>query len=217
MTEDQKADYEIRNLERKAADLQEKGLLTSARDALEDIDTTLSQLPARLEEARTRGYVFKSYLEEQIGSLQGQWRSMRGNVTREIERRARDLDGELKQAERAVRRLAPFKGRSQSSAQSTIDRIESEVDSVERRVDAAVSAVSGMYDSIQSDLWGMSRQVDECIELLELMDKASFGFHPGEAGVAAVKAKWLKDGRKEGPKGILFLTDQRLAFEQREK
>jgi hypothetical protein len=217
MTEDQTADYEIRDLERKAADLQKAGLMNSARDDVGELDTTLSQLPARLQEARTRGYVFKSYLEEQLESLQGQWRSVRGNVNREIERRARDLEDDLEKAEQVVRRLSPYKGRALSSAQSSISRAQSELDSLERRIDAASEAVSGMYESIQSEMWEASREVDECVELLDLMDQASFGFRPGEAGVAAVNARWLKDGRKEGPKGVLFLTDQRIIFEQREK
>ena len=83
MTQEKTADYEIRDLERRAADLQKKGLLTGVRDELEDLDTSLSQLPARMEEARAKGYVFKSYLEEQIASLGTQWRPMRGRLQRE--------------------------------------------------------------------------------------------------------------------------------------
>jgi hypothetical protein len=217
MTQDKTADYEIRDLERRAADLQKKGLLTDVRDELEDLDTTLSHLPARMEEARTKGYVFRSYLEEQIASLGTQWRPMRGRLQREIDRHARELKGDLVRVEQAVRRIAPLKGRSLSSVQSTLDRVESDLGSAERRVSAAVDTVRGTYDGLQSELRQIDRQVDKCLKLLELMDQASFGFRPGEAGVAAVQAKWLKDGRKEGPKGILFLTDQRVAFEQREK
>lgn len=217
MSQDQTADYEIRDLERKAADLQKQGLLTDVRDALEDIDTKLSQMPGQLAEARTKGYVFKSYLEEQISALQDQWAQIRGNVERESDRRVRELKDDLTRAEQAVRQLAPLKGRSLSSAKSSLSRVESELDSVERQVEAATAAVRAMYDTLQSKLWQVEREVTTCLELIELMDQASFGFRPGEAGVAAVKAKWLKDGRKEGPKGILFLTDQRLAFEQREK
>jgi hypothetical protein len=84
-------------------------------------------------------------------------------------------------------------------------------------VEAAREAVMGMFDSARSNVREIKAQIDECLGVLELMDQASFGFQPGEAGIAAVKAKWLRDGRKEGPKGILFLTDRRLLFEQREK
>ena len=95
MTEDQTADYKIRDLERRAADLQKEGLLTDVRDALEDISTTLAQMPAQLAEARTKGYVFKSYLEGQAASLQQQWASARGDVERECNRRVSELKDDL--------------------------------------------------------------------------------------------------------------------------
>jgi len=215
--EQQTADTRIRGLERRAGDLQKAGLLTEARDAVEDIDATLSLLPTRLQEARKRGYVFRSYLEAQIDALGSQWQGMRGDVQREIERRARDLEGDLSQVEPAVRRLQPYLGRALSNAQPTIAAVESQLSSVERRVEAALGAVRGMFDSVRSSVQETRSQVDECVRMLDLMDQASFGFQPGEAGIAAVRAKWLQDTRKEGPKGVLFLTDRRFAFERREK
>lgn len=215
--EDQTADYKIESLESKAREIQDAGSMSEVRDEVEDIESTLAQLPTRLQEARTRGYVFKSYLEEQIASLQKQWEAVRGDINREIDRRSRSLSPDLDRAERAVRRLYTYKGRPLSTAQVVLNQVEGELESVERRVEAAVKAIRGMYDSLQSEVRRVRSQVSEALELLDLMDQASFGFRVGEAGVAAVKAKWLKDGRKEGPKGILFLTDQRLIFEQREK
>jgi len=217
MSEERSADYEIRNLERRAADLQKAGRLTEVRDALEDVDAALSQLPADLAAARTRGYVFKSYLEEQIEAMRSQWNATRDNVRREIDRRERNLASELGRVEPAVRRLQPYRGRSLSSAQSAIDRVKGDLSSVERQVEAAAAAVTGMFDTVQSGVREVKGQIDECVEMLDWMDKASFGFQPGETGVSAVEAKWLQDGRKEGPKGILFLTDRRILFEQREK
>ncbi len=217
MSEDQNADYKISSLERQAGDLQTAGLLTSLRDSLEDVDTKLSHLPARLQEMRSKGYVFKSYFEDQVAALQDDWPGLRKRVQREIDQRVRDLKDDLERAERAVRRLSSYKGRSLRAAQSTLDRVESELESVERRVSAANDAVRGMFDSKMSDVDAIGYQIDQCIEILDLAAKASFGFRPGEALVDAVKAKWIKDGRKEGPKGFLFLTDQRILFEQREK
>jgi len=74
-----------------------------------------------------------------------------------------------------------------------------------------------MFGSFQASLREIQSQVDECTQMLDLMDQASFGFQPGEAGIAAVRAKWLRDMGNEGPKGVLFLTDRRLAFERRER
>jgi len=214
---DQTADYEIKRLEDRAAALQRAGLLAELRDALEDLDAAVSRLPGELSRARTRGYIYKSDLEDRIVAVQQRWRSTRQDAQREILRRVRDLEGDLYRAEEAVRRLRPYKGRSLSVAQSAVNRVDSQLSSAERRVAAANDAVKGMFDAVESDVKKISGEVHECAKLLDLMDQASFGFQAGEAGVAAVKAKWLKDGRKEGPRGILFLTDRRLIFEQREK
>lgn len=217
MTEDQNADYKISSLEGQASDLQKSGLLTNVRDLLEDVDAKLSGLPAKLAEMRSKGYVFKSYLEEQAKALKADWPSLKARVQSEIDSRVRDLEGDLRRAEQAVRTLQPYKGRSLSAAQAAINRVQSDLDSAERRVRAANDAATGMFDAKQRDVDQVDAEVRRCLEMLGWADKASFGFHPGEALVEVVNAKWLKDGRGEGPKGILFLTDQRILFEQREK
>ena len=214
---EQTADYQISRLEERAGDLQKAGLLVGLRDALEDVDAALSRLPGRLGEARTRGYVFKKQLAGQIEAVQERWRATREDAQREIRRRALELEDDLRRAEEAVRRLPRYKGRPLSSAQSAISRVDSELSSAERRVEAASDAVRGMFDAVQSDVEEIDREVEKCLDMLDLMDQASFGFQPGEAGIAVVKAQWIKDGDKRGPEGYLYLTDRRLIFEQREK
>jgi len=213
----QTADYEISQLEERAGDLQKAGLLAEVRDTLENVDAAVSRLPGKLAEARTRGYVYKRHLEDRIEAVAETWRSTRRDAEREIRRRERDLEDDLHRAEDAVRRLRPYRGRPLSSAQSAINRVDSELSSAERRVEAANHAVKGMFDAVESDVEEIRREVEECLRILDQMDEASFGFQPGEAGVGVVKAQWLKDGDKDGPKGYLYLTDRRLIFEQHEK
>jgi hypothetical protein len=49
------------------------------------------------------------------------------------------------------------------------------------------------------------------------MEQASFGLIATEAPVEAVPANWKKPDDKDGVEGVLFLTDQRLIFEQKEE
>jgi len=217
MTEDQNADYEISSLERQARDLHQDGLLTSIRDRLEDLDTTLSNLTGRLRELRSRGYVYKNFLEEQAKALGAGWVGIRTRVRKEIDQRSRAMQDDLERVERAVRSLQSYKGRSLNAARSALGRAKSELDSAERQVRAANEAISSMFDQKEADAQALTAQLDGCMRVLDWVDGASFGFRPGEAIVYAIQSKWLKDGEKEGPKGILFLTDQRLVFEQREK
>ncbi len=216
MTQDQNADSTISRLEGRAQDLQKSGLLSSIRDSLEDLDTQINHLTSQLSELRTKGYVFKRYLEEKAQTLQADWPTLRQQVQREIEARARDLEPDLHRVESAVRGLATYKGKALTAAQSAINRVESELDSAERRVQAANDTANGMFDRKNSDAYQVNREIEQCLEWLGWADKASFGFQPGEALVEAVKGQWLQDG-KEGPKGLLFLTDRRVIFEQREK
>ncbi|MFO8037629.1 MAG: hypothetical protein R6U57_13480, partial [Anaerolineales bacterium] len=55
--------------------------------------------------------------------------------------------------------------------------------------------------------------------MLTELSEVSFELLATESGIMAVKAVWAKSGkqRKEDPKGVLYLTDQRLLFEQKEK
>jgi hypothetical protein len=89
--------------------------------------------------------------------------------------------------------------------------------SAERRVEAANQAVRATFDAVYRAAKELDDEIDECSNVLDCLDRASFQLQQGEAGVSVVQAKWLKDGEKEGPRGILFLTDRRLLFEQREK
>jgi hypothetical protein len=51
--------------------------------------------------------------------------------------------------------------------------------------------------------------------MLDALDSASFDLLPDEHGVAVCKAQWVSDNQQ--PEGMLFLTDSRLIFEQREE
>ena len=75
------------------------------------------------------------------------------------------------------------------------------------------------FGSLKQEFEKSSRQVDLIEKALDQSESASFGFLPGECIYMTAKAVWTRDTRedKEDPEGILFLTDQRLLFEQREE
>jgi ribosomal protein S27AE len=55
--------------------------------------------------------------------------------------------------------------------------------------------------------------------LVKQLAEATFQLLPTEGGIAAIKAVWCKTGKEQkgDPEGILFLTDQRILFEQKEE
>ena len=59
-------------------------------------------------------------------------------------------------------------------------------------------------------------QVEQIRWLLDQVDEASFQLYPAEDPVAACRAQYMET-KKEGPEGVLYLTDERLIFEQKEE
>ncbi|HEY67281.1 MAG TPA: hypothetical protein G4N97_03315 [Thermoflexia bacterium] len=190
-------------------ELQETLLLTDVHNDMGDIETALSLLPAEIEELRTRGYVFRSFLERKVDVLTKQWEETHDRVSREVSRRVRELEREADEAESALRQ-------AMSGRASQVARAETAISTLERKVEAAQSAIRAMYETLRQNVNQTRSQVEEIRWLLDQIDEASFQLYPAEDPVAACRAQYMET-KKEGPKGVLYLTDERLIFEQKEE
>jgi hypothetical protein len=198
----------LTELQDQFGELQESLLMTSAHNQMGDIETTLALLPTEIEKLRSRGYVFRSFLENKIGVLAEQWEEMNDRVSSEVSRRVRELEREADVAESALRQAA-------SGRASQVSRAESAIGSLESKVSAAQSAIEAMYQTLQQNVSQTEAQVKQIGWLLDQVDEASFQLHPAEDPLAACGAQYMET-KKEGPKGVLYLTDERLIFEQKE-
>jgi len=190
-------------------DLQESLLLTRARNDMADVETNLSLLPTEIEELRTRGYVFRSFLENKVNVLAEQWEEMDNRVAREVSKHTRELERDSDTAENALRQA--MGGRA-----SQVARAESAIETLERKVRAAQSAVEATYEPLQQNVNQTKSQVKQIRWLLDQIDEADFQLYPAEDPVAACKAQYL-EREDEGPEGLLYLTDGRLIFERKEE
>ena len=77
-------------LQTKMEYLQESLLLTQVQQDMDQIGTGLAVLPAEIEELRTRGFVFRSYLDNKVGVLSEEWNDVEGRVGNEVTRRTRE-------------------------------------------------------------------------------------------------------------------------------
>ena len=182
--------------------LQNDLMLSSVKADIEDIDSALAAFAANLENIRARGYVFKSFLEKKVETLAGQWQTLRGQVVQATETQARQLQSDASAVQTALNAR-----RSAGMALSTL----------ESKVSAALSTLRGMYDTLDNNVNQTQQQIDDVSWTLQQAEQASFGFLPTEAPVEAVPANWKAAGDKDGVDGVLYLTDQRLLFEQKEE
>ena len=197
------------SLQHELGNLHDEVLLTSVQDEVEEIQTTLAMLPAKLSELRTRGYVFQSFLEERIEALDTEWKKIDNGITLDIKRRVRELEQELDEAEAAL-------SKAMNGLSTYVDRAENAIESLERKASSAKSALQSKYNSLKENVDDAQRKADQAQKMLDDIDEASFELYPAEDPVASCSAQFMET-KKDGPKGILYLTDERIIFEQKEK
>ncbi|MBE0696708.1 MAG: hypothetical protein IH586_07280 [Anaerolineaceae bacterium] len=217
-TPQQKMGRRLNSLHWDLEKLQASARLTSVRDAVEDMDTMINGLSSRVEDLRKRGYVFGKGLESKASGLAEQWKPIQEKVRREIQHQVPLLELDLRPLESQV---AQVQGRESTPAviEAPVIRLEGELETFKDRVSAIENNLRGMYDSFAKEVNGVKATLDRVSWMLQQFAEATFQLLPAEGAVMAVKATYSKDAKigKEDPEGILYLTDQRLFYEQKEE
>ena len=211
------ASSKFSSLKRQFERLIDEASMQSVSREVDQLASKVKTLPGEIEEVRGRGYAFRSYLENKADVLQEHWSDIRRRVQRAIDREVEELREDVDEAETMVERGERVED-DEERLEGIVDRIEGVVDRLEARVDAASRRLRGMYETLKSDTDDTERQLSQIKWVCDMKDEASFEFLAGESVFLAAEAEWAQSGnKKEDPDGILFLTDQRLVFEQKEK
>lgn len=217
-TPQQKMNRRLNALHSDLKSLQSSARLANVRDSVEDIDTLVNGLPSRIQELRQRGYVFGKGLEKKAGDLAAQWKPIQEKALKEIQLQVPRLEADLRPLEG---RVALVQGRSSDpqAIEPTVTRLESELKSIKERASAIENSVRGMYDGLSREVNVLKADLDRTSWMLQQFTEATFQLLPTEGPVMAVKAVYSRDSKvgDDDPEGILYLTDQRLFFEQKEE
>jgi hypothetical protein len=192
----------------------EKAKLNNVRNEFSELDATISGLSTRVQKVRERNYAFDKIMEPHTLEIQKQWGLKRGGIQSHITFESNNLQNFLRPLESRVSALSLG-----SASQITVNAIKNELNSFETKITASERSAREMFAGINTEVSTLKNQLSIIEKSLDWGESASFGFLPGESLVRAVKAIWTRDQKedKEDPDGILFLTDQRLIFEQREE
>ena len=205
----------IRALQQKVDQLQSDVRLTNLRDAVEDVGSTASGLVERVRSLRARGYVFEKSLEGKAADLEGQWSPLRSRVLGQIDQEAAGLQRDLASVEQLVRQVGAPAG-TPPAAPPLLGQAERAAEALEGKAEAAERSIRGMYDQYQGEVNQLMQHLRRVEWMLTQFAEATFRLLPTEGGIMAVRATWQKGG-KDDPTGILYLTDQRLLFEQKQE
>ncbi len=209
---------DINSLRTKFNALEESTRLTSVRDSLEDTQTTIKGFADKVTGLRARGYVFGMNFESRAATLLEKWKALAPNINKQIEEQAGQLQTAIAPLRPRMTQLAAASG-NQTQAQGLLEQVKPQVESLEAQVHAAGRQISGMYDSVRSEVNKFSNEIRRIDYMLTNLSQAAFPLLATEAGLMAVKAVWAKNGKeqKDDPQGVLYLTDQRIIFEQKEE
>lgn len=207
-------DSKIRSLQNDLNTLQRDARLAKHRDRLENLTSTIGAFTTRVAELRRRGYPFENDLETRAADLQQRWPDVREHTRRRIDQEERQLQMDLRMVERQMDQLLLMADNPQSAA-PLVTRTEQAINALENKTRAVSSTIDGTYDQFAKQAEEMDARLTELAKMLDLFEQATFHLLPQEGAIAAVRAKWDKDG-KEDPNGVLYLTDQRLLYEQKE-
>ncbi len=206
LTEEHRADAE--RVETEFESLEKQAQLGSVYEDIGNFDSSLVDYPLKLDALRDRGYVHSGQIEDQIEALDDKWDEIRPRVEKALSEQVDRLEKEIDETERKVDNMKS--SASIKSAETAVNRLSSQVMT-------AASAVSNLYDGLEVELNKIGYRLDQISRMVKLFEESpEIRLLEAEGPLLAVETEWQQDG-DEGPDGYLFLTDQRLMFEQREE
>jgi len=198
--------------------LQDSARLNQARDAVEDVQTTVNGMVQRIANLRQNGYVFEQELEDQAANFAAQWAALYPSIQQQLNAQSTTLMNSLRNIDNQMAQLNAQRG-NPGMAQSLIGTIEGNVTNMKSQISAAERTVGGMYDQFNAQVYKVSTHLNQIEQMLKDFASATFQLLPTEGPLMTVKAVYSPSGKeqKDDPEGVLFITDQRILFEQKEE
>ncbi len=204
--------------QREVNNLQNKVNLSSYHDRLEDIHTKVNGLQKRIVELRQQNYIFDPSLEEKAQNLAKRWVPIHNTARVRLNQELIHLKADLKPIEQQLTRASSNPNNVTFSRQ-ILNPLKVSIENLSSKISASERLISGMYDSFERELNIFTKNLQNIEWTAKEFKSSNIKLLMHEYLIMGVKAVWTKDGKedKDDPKGVLYLTDQRLLFEQKEE
>ena len=206
------------SLQSEVNSLESKARFADARSALESFENEVGGLPQRVALVRSHGYVFEKGLEQQAADFVGRWSALRATVEQHIDQEAAALQPDLRALEMQMSQVTGWSSDA-GVAQSLLGQARNSANALDARISAVDSTLGGMYEAFKGEVQKLTEQLGKLEWMQTQLAEASFQLMPSEGALMAVPAVWCRQGKQanDDPQGALFLTDQRLLFEQKQE
>jgi hypothetical protein len=204
---------DILSIQSEVNQIQDELMLANVRQELEELENEVHELTRDLGDVRARGYAIESGLEADIAVLGVQWERVKGNADKTLELQSGLLAEQAQKIQGLMSRLAGMSG-NLAAARPVYMQLKSALASAEAQAAAAEETVYSQFDDYADEVEGMDAHLDWVDWMLDALSTASFRLMATESGVSATEAVFALPGR-EPENGVLYLTDQRLLWEDR--
>ena len=200
----------ISMLEMRERSVLQRAHLGSIQSDINAINNAFLEIPAKIAAVNKRGFVFTKDMDDALALVEDKWES---GLQIETER---EFDASLSKVTAAGNQLERYMSQLSRPNQTVVDRAESELNQLESLIKAAEQGLRGHYQTIKATIDEIYFDLAEADQAIDLLNDSDIELRGTEAVVLVCEAEWHEDGKDEGPDGYLYLTDQRLLFEQKE-
>jgi archaellum component FlaC len=204
---------DLLSIQNEVNELQDEMMLKDVRDDLSELENEVNSLKRDLVDLRARGYAVEKSLEADIEVLASQWDQVKSRTQKTIENQTQNLSMQMTQIEGDLAQLMGMSS-NLNAARPHFVRLKSSIASAEAQAEAAEDTVLDLYDEYADEVESLSTHLDWVDWMLDAISTASFQLLATEIGVAATEGVWDRPGM-DPENGILYLTDQRLLWEDR--
>lgn len=194
------------------AEMDENRLLEPLRALAAPVNQRLPEMVRKLREG---GYRFATDLEQKLAELTRRFTLADDELRREAQSRLRDLawrrDDLVRMYHSACQLNAPGTEHQIQALIAGLGAVRSEIPRLREMLQSRLADIHPLLQELQ-------RRGDEIERTLKRGLEANFSFLPNEHLFLALEAEWRKGASaRENPDGWLYVTDQRLVMERREK
>lgn len=209
-------DERVAELREQYDELRDKLDMGDVTEELGDVATEITDLPDAIADLREQGYAFAGYLERKASVLAEQWDAIRAQVRAMIDKEIERAQTQIDELERLWARLVSVD--DEDRREKTYNLVQLAIENALAAVEGARERVEGLYGNVPENVAQTQSQINQIQRYLELAAAASVDWTPTEAVYMVNQGEWVQTGKdKQDPDGYLYLTDQRLIFEQNEK
>jgi len=206
---------ELASLERSLKKIQSDADFEDITTDVSEVETLLQRVIELLESARDNGYRYQNDLEKLTYQAAGDWEKASPQVFQSIKRASRDMDRELKKLDSQVQRLNA-NIYSAKAAENHLRTTQTEANELLTKQADTARKIESKYSDIENQLYKLESRLTDIHWAIDQLDESQFNLQTGEDLIMAVPTRWDKEG-KDDPEGILFLTNQNIIFERKEK